>query len=67
MDAVDREERLLILESRVHTLENLTLEQASVIKRLLDADAKPMSWISRVKEILDSAQERINEARKRLR
>jgi hypothetical protein len=67
MDAADAVERFLILEARVHMLEILVTEQASIIKRLLDNDAKPMNWIYKVKGILDSAEERITEARKKLR
>jgi hypothetical protein len=67
MDATVNEERFLILEARTHLLEILVMEQARIIKRLLDTDAKAVDWIARVKEILGSAEERITEARKKLR
>jgi hypothetical protein len=67
MDAADAVERFPILEARVHMLEILVMEQADIIKRLLDSDAKPMGWIYKVKGILDSAKERIAEAREKLR
>lgn len=67
MDDVDREERFLILGARVQLLEILVVEQAVIIKRLLDSDAKPVEWIAKVKKILGSAEERIAEARKKLR
>jgi hypothetical protein len=67
MDAVDREERFLILEARTRMLEILVMEQASIIKRLLDNDAKAVDWIAKVKEILGSVEERITEAREKLR